>query len=333
MSPTAPLTSLARWLEPRPSGPEAPRATVTVGTMNFGARTPEPEARRIVARALERGVPFFDTANMYGNGESERLLGQALRGRRAEVGLATKVGLARIKGKPEGLSRGQVTRGVEESLKRLGTDYVDLLYLHAPDPATPVEETLEAVHGLLRAGKARHWGVSNYAAWQILELRGLCDARGMPPPAVSQVLYNVLVRQLEVEYLPFTRRYPLHTTVYNPLAGGLLSGRHAPGGPIPEGSRFDGNRIYQRRYWSERLFELAGRMRGVAEAAGLTLLELSYAWLASRPGVDSVLVGPGTVEHLDAALDACEKHLPPEVVARVDEVYQEWQGTDATYAR
>ena len=208
MSQTAPSPPLARWLEPRPQGPGAPPAAVSVGTMNFGARTPAPEARRIVSRALERGVPFFDTANSYGNGEAERLLGQALRGRRAEVGLATKVGLARVRGKPEGLSAGQVVRAVEDSLKRLGTDYVDVLYLHAPDPATPVEETLEAVHGLLRAGKARHWGVSNHAAWQLLELRGLCDARGMPRPALSQVLYNVLVRQVEVEYLPFTRRYP-----------------------------------------------------------------------------------------------------------------------------
>lgn len=324
---------LSRWLEPRPPGPEAPPAVVAVGTMNFGARTPAPEARRLVARALERGVPFFDTANSYGHGEAERLLGQALRGRRAGVGIATKVGLARVRGRPEGLSAGQVARAVEDSLKRLGTDYVDVLYLHAPDAATPVEETLEAVHGLLRAGKARHWGVSNHAAWQLLELRGLCDARGLPHPKLSQVLYNPLVRQLEVEYLPFTRRYPIHTTVYNPLAGGLLSGRHEPGGPIPAGSRFDGNRLYQRRYWSPRLFELTGRLREVAGAAGLSLVELAYAWLAGRPGVDSVLAGPGTVEHLDAALDACAKPLPEEVASRVDEVYREWLGTDATYAR
>ncbi|WP_331107724.1 aldo/keto reductase [Archangium sp.] len=333
MSLPPPPSPLARWLVPRSPGPEAPPAVVAVGTMNFGARTPAPEAARIVARALERGVPFFDTANSYGNGEAERLLGQTLRDRRAEVGLATKVGLARVRGKPEGLSGAQVTRALEDSLKRLGTEYVDVLYLHAPDPATPMEETLEAVHGLLRAGKVRHWGVSNHAAWRILELSGLSEARGLPRPALSQVLYNLLVRQVEVEYLPFTRRYPLHTTVYNPLAGGLLSGRHVAGAPIPSGSRFDGNRLYQRRYWSERLFELAGHLKTVAEAAGLSLLELSYAWLAGRPGVDSVLVGPATVEHLDAALDACAKPLPPEVVAKADDVYREWLGTDATYAR
>ncbi len=324
---------LSRWLAPRPPGPQAPRAAVAVGTMNFGARTPAAEAGRIVARALERGAVFFDTANLYGNGESERLLGQALRGRQDTVGVATKVGLGRLKGQAEGLSGAQVKRAVEDSLKRLGRDSVDLLYLHAPDPSTPPEETLEAVHGLLRAGKVRHWGVSNFAAWQVLELRGLSEARGMPPPAVSQVLYNLVVRQVEVEYLPFTRRYPVHTTVYNPLAGGLLSGRYTAGAPLPEGSRLQGNRLYQRRYGSERLLELTGHLRTVAEEAGLTLLELAYAWLAGRPGVDSVLAGPATVEHLDAALDACARVLPAEVESKVDEVYRTWLGTDATYAR
>ena len=331
MSPP-PLPPLAPWLTPR--APEARGApVVAVGTMNFGTRTPAPEARRIVARALERGVPFFDTSNSYGNGEAERLLGGALAGRRAEVGIATKVGLARIKGRPEGLAPEHVVKAVEESLRRLGTEYVDVLYLHAPDAATPVEDTLGAVKTLLDAGKARHWAVSNHAAWQLLELRGLCAARGLPPPALSQVLYNPIARGLEVEYLPFTRRYPVHTTVFNPLAGGLLSGRYGPGATIAKGSRFDGNRLYQARYWSERLLDLAGRLRTVADEAGLSLVALAYGWLVGRPGVDSVLAGPGSVEHLDAALEACAQPLSAEVAARVDTVYRDWQGTDASYVR
>ena len=292
-APSAPAP-LARWLTPRPASPPAapeaaPGAAVAVGTMNFGARTPAPEARRLVARALERGVPFFDTANSYTNGDAERLLGEALRGRRGEVGIATKVGLARTRGRPEGLGGAHLVGAVDESLKRLGTDYVDVLYLHAPDAATPVEETLEAVHRVLQAGKARHWGVSNHAAWQILELNGLAAARGLPPPALSQVLYNVLVRQVEREYLPFTRRHPLHTTVFNPLAGGLLSGRYSPGDAIPPGSRFAGNRLYQGRYWSPPLLDMAARLRDVASEAGLGLVQLAYGWLVGRPGVDSVL--------------------------------------------
>ncbi|MFY0577430.1 aldo/keto reductase [Cystobacter fuscus] len=155
----------------------------------------------------------------------------------------------------------------------------------------------------------------------------------MPRPALSQVLYNPLVRQVEVEYLPFTRRHPLHTTVFNPLAGGLLSGRYAPGAPIAVGSRFEGNRLYQGRYWSPRLLDMAARLREVAEQAGLSLVELAYGWLVGRPGVDSVLAGPGTVEHLDAALDACARPLPEDVARRVDELHREWQGTDASYVR
>jgi aryl-alcohol dehydrogenase-like predicted oxidoreductase len=330
MSPTdAPLSP---WLSPRPLGTEG-RPVLALGTMNFGARTPAPEARRMVDRALEHGVRFFDTANMYGNGESERILGQVLRGRREQAGVATKVGLARMQGRPEGLSAARVERALEESLERLGTDYVDLFYLHQPDPATPIEETLEAVGRLLRAGKARHWGVSNYGAWRILELNTLCDARGIPRPAVSQVLYNLLVRQVELEYLPFTRRYPMHTTVYNPLAGGVLTGRYTRGAPLPAGSRLVTNRLYQSRYGSDRLLEQVEALREVARAEGMDLVTLAYAWLAGRPGVDSILVGAGSVEHLDAALEAPARTLSPEALARIEELHRTALGTDARYAR
>ncbi|MDY7230977.1 aldo/keto reductase [Hyalangium rubrum] len=327
--PDSPLTP---WLRPRPRDATG-RPVLSLGTMNFGARTPAPEARRIVDRAMERGVRFFDTANVYGNGESERILGQALRGRRAEVGLATKVGLLRVQGRPEGLSAARVERALDESLERLGTDFVDLYYLHQPDPATPIEETLEAVGRVLRAGKARHWGVSNFAAWQVLELNTLCDARGLPRPAVSQVLYNVLVRQIELEYLPFTRRYPVHTTVYNPLAGGVLTGRYTRGAPPPSGSRLGTNRMYQGRYGSDRVMEQVEALREVAQAERMELVTLAYAWLAGRPGVDSLLVGPGSVEHLDAALEACERNLSPDGLARIDELHRAHLGTDARYAR
>jgi aryl-alcohol dehydrogenase-like predicted oxidoreductase len=329
---STPDTKLAPWLAPRAQAVSGP-PVLAVGTMNFGKRTPAPEARRIVDRALERGVRFFDTANVYGNGEAERILGQALRGRRAEVGLATKAGLGRVQGQPEGLSAARVERALEESLERLGTDFVDLFYLHQPDPATPLEETLGAVERLLQAGKARHWGVSNFGAWKILELNTLCDARGTPRPAVSQVLYNVLVRQVELEYLPFTRRYPLHTTVYNPLAGGVLTGRYTPGASPPPGSRLVTNRMYQGRYGSDRLLEQVEALHAVARDEGMDLVTLAYAWLAGRPGVDSVLVGPGSLEHLDAALEAMSRRLSPEALARIDELHQAFLGTDARYAR
>jgi aryl-alcohol dehydrogenase-like predicted oxidoreductase len=278
-------------------------------------------------------VRFFDTANLYGHGDSERILGAALGGRRAQVGLATKVGLARVQGRPEGLAAARVERALEESLERLGTDFVDLFYLHQPDPATPIEETLEAVGRLLRAGKARHWGVSNFAAWQILELNTLCDARGIPRPAVSQVLYNLLVRQVELEYLPFARRYPVHTTVYNPLAGGVLTGRYTRGAPPPPGSRLATNRLYQPRYGSDRQLEQVEALRAVAQTEGVELVTLAYAWLAGRPGVDSILVGAGSVEHLEAALEASSRMLSPEALARIEELHRAYLGTDARYAR
>ncbi|WP_437569054.1 aldo/keto reductase [Sorangium sp. So ce542] len=312
--------------------PGAPPALV-VGTMNFGGRTPPEEAERIVGRALERGIAAFDTANLYQDGASERILGRALRGRRAEAQIATKVGLRRVRGKAEGLGRAQVIRAVEESLGRLGTDRVDVCYLHAPDPETPVEETLAAIDALLAQGKILSFGVSNHASWQILEIIARRDAEGKSRPAVSQVLYNALIRQLDLEYAAFARRYSVPTAVYNPLAGGLLTGRHAGPDAAQAGSRFEGNRLYQRRYWSARMFELAAGYAAVAADEGMSLLALAYAWLAGRDVVDSVLVGPTLAEHLDAAADAIARPLSPEAARRMDALYRDHLGTDASYAR
>jgi aryl-alcohol dehydrogenase-like predicted oxidoreductase len=301
--------------------------------MNFGKRTPAAESARIIERALERGLTFFDTANAYNDGESERILGRALRGRRDQAFIATKVGFGRVQGKPEGLSRERVLRAISESLERLGTDYVDLYYLHVPDYATPLEETVGVLGELLESGKIRHIGVSNYASWQILEIMMLCDKRGIQRPAVSQVLYNLLIRQLDIEYFKFTQKHPVHTSAYNALAGGLLSGRHERSAPIPEGSRFDKNRLYQGRYWNARFFDLVEDYRAIAGDLQMSLVDLSYAWLADREGIDSVLIGPASIEQLDAAIEACAKTVPPEARARIDEINRAFLGTDASYAR
>jgi aryl-alcohol dehydrogenase-like predicted oxidoreductase len=305
---------------------------VALGTMNFGRRTDAAESLRIMARAVERGVGLFDTANVYVDGESERLVGRARRELGARFRIATKAGIGRI-GKPEGLSAPVLSAAIDASLARLGVDEVDVFYLHAPDPKTPLTETIGAVAGILKSGKARAFGVSNYPAWEILEIRALCEQAGIAPPAMSQVLYNALVRQIEIEYVPFTRKYPVHTTVYNALAGGLLSGRYAPGSAVEKGSRFDGNPMYQRRYWTGSMLAAAARMAEVARVQSVTPAHLAYAWLASRPGVDSILVGPGTVAHLDAALDALSAPVPQAALDGVDEIYRDWQGTDARYAR
>lgn len=307
-------------------------ATLSVGVMNFGKRTPPPEAERVVRRAIERGLRVFDTANVYGGGESERILGRILGKDRKDVSIATKVGLAGMPAKTEGLSGAVIAKAIDESLARLGTDYVDVYYLHAPDPNVPIEETLDAMKRVLDSGKARAWGVSNYASWQILQIDQLADARGMPRPAMSQVLYNVLIRQLEVEYFKFTREFPIHTTVYNPLAGGLLAGGHKRE-EIRKGSRFDNNGMYQRRYWSQRFFDWVEQIGAIAREEGLSLLELSYAWVANRPGVDSVLLGPGDVAQLDAGIDGTAKKLSTEAQKKVDDLAIAFAGTDAKYAR
>lgn len=319
-----------------------PAHFLTVGVMNFGGRTPKDESLRIVRRAIDRGVTFFDTADAYGDGASEDLLGQGLRDAfatgtsREQVGVATKVGFKRRNGKPEGLRPEVVRTALEESLRRLGLEYVDVYYLHVPDHSTPIEETLDGVREVLASGKARAFGVSNYASWQIAEMLPLCAARGMPAPVMSQVLYNLLVRQLDLEYLAFARAHPaLHSTVYNPLAGGLLARELKPGDAIPAGSRFDRNKLYRGRYWSEAMIEQAGRYAALAREAGLTPVQLAYAWISARrsAGVNSVLAGPGTVAHLDAAIDACELTLPPEVLVRIDQLHRAFTGTDVSYAR
>ncbi len=308
-------------------------ASIALGTMNFGKRTPENEARSIIARALERGVSVFDTANAYVGGESERILGRALKGKRTACSIATKVGFGNTGGKPEGLAPARVLAAIDESLERLGTDYVDVFYLHVPDYATPIERTLEAMATVIESKKARAWGVSNYASWQILEMNAIADRAGMPRPIISQQMYNLLVRQLEIEYFKFTARHPIETTVYNPLAGGILSGRHREDGSTLAGSRFEKNSLYKNRYWSDAFFHATGELAAIAEKNGMTLVDLSYVWLAHRPGVDSILVGPGTVAHLDQAIDACSKTLGDEARTAIDNVHRALTGTNASYAR
>ncbi len=330
MPPASPLSPLETpYLTPRGALP----ARVTLGTMNFGKRTSAAESAKILARAAERGVVLLDTANVYTDGESERIVGRAIAGRREAFVVATKVGLGRVAGKAEGLSRAAITVAVEQSLRRLATDYIDVYYLHAPDPATPIEETIAAIAFLVEKGQVRHLGVSNFASWQILEVVRLCDEHGLPRPRISQVMYNLLIRQVEIEYLRFARTYPIHTTVYNPLAGGLLTSRYQVGDSVAAGSRFDKNKLYQKRYWSERMLQLVQSYRALAAEAQRTMVDFAYAWLAHSPGVDSILVGPGRVEHLDAALDAVGKPVSPELREKARALHEAFLGTDASYAR
>jgi aryl-alcohol dehydrogenase-like predicted oxidoreductase len=303
--------------------------------MNFGKRTPETESRRIIERALARGVRTFDTADVYTDGASERILGAALRGARpGEVFVATKVGMKGVnEGKPDGLGKSTVLASCAASLERLGMERVDLYYLHRPDRATPFAETLDALAELLRAGRIGRFGVSNNASWKMLEMIVACDARGVSRPTASQVIYNAAIRQIEIEHLEFCAAYGLHVTVYNPLAGGMLARPVDPAAAPPPGSRFDANEMYRRRYLSGRMFAFAGRFAEIAAGDGRAPADLAHAWVAAQPGVDSILVGPGSLAHLDAALDAIERPLSDTARAAIAELQRDFEGTDARYAR
>jgi len=324
------LSLLERILRPRAEG-EAAR--LCLGAMNFGKRTPEAESKRILARALELGVEVVDTANAYNDGASERIVGEAVKAVRDRVAIATKCGFGRVAGKLEGLSRARVLEACDASLARLGTDVIDIYYLHVPDHDTPIDETLDGVAELLDKKKIRAWGVSNYAAWQILEMIHKADERKLARPVIAQQLYNVLLRQLDVEYFAFARRYGIHTTVYNPLAGGLLSGKHARDGSTQGGSRFDKNRLYLGRYFTDAMFDRVDALSELARAEGMSLVELSYAWLSRAPGVDSILLGPASVAQLEHGVAACARGLTPEVRGLADALHRAWLGTDTYYVR
>jgi len=305
-----------------------------VGTMMFGKRANEAEAQRIVDAALDRGLNFFDTADMYQDGESERLVGRALKGRRERAIVATKVGYGLDEeGKEEGLSRKAILWAIDRSLKNLETDYVDIYYLHRPDYQTPIEETLAAIDEVIRAGKARYFAISNYAAWQSLEILHLCEKNGWPRPVMAQMIYNLLVRQVEFEYVSFCKRHNLHLTVYNPLAGGLLTGKYTSLEDPSPGGRFVDSERYRKRYWSERFLEAAKRLRAIADELGMSLTHMALCWIVQGGKADSVLLGPSNVEQLLDCLAAGEREIPEQGMARIEEFLLDFDGTDATYAR
>jgi aryl-alcohol dehydrogenase-like predicted oxidoreductase len=305
------------------------------GTMPFGSQADQATCTRMVDQCLEAGVNFFDTANMYNLGRAETVLGEALGPRRSRVILASKVRYKMGDAPDEsGLSRAAIRKALEASLRRLGTDYLDLYYLHWPDYDTPIEETLAAVDELIRAGKVRYAAISNYAAWQVCEIHWLCEKNGFAPPHVSQPMYNVLARGIEDEYLPFCGRFGISVIAYNPLAGGLLTGKHSRSqGPI-EGTRFDKNTLYLGRYWHEDYFAAVEELQLIAREAGKSLVELALQWLLSQEQVDSVILGASRPEQLAENLKACEGGpLDPAILTRCDEVWKRLRGVTPKYNR
>ncbi|HET8637776.1 MAG TPA: aldo/keto reductase [Acidobacteriaceae bacterium] len=308
---------------------------VSFGTMTFGSQADEAAARRMVDRAIEAGVNFFDTANVYNGGRAESILGKALAGRRSRVVVASKVRGKMGEGPEDsGLSRAAIHKAVEASLKRLETDYLDIYYLHQPDYGVPIEETLEAMDGLVRAGKVRYPAISNYAAWQAAEIHCISAKQGYQAPRISQPMYNLLARGIEEEYIPFCQRFGVGIIPYNPLAGGLLTGKYRREHDPKAGGRFDNNRMYQERYWHDDYFAAVDELAGIAKEAGKTLVELSFQWLLNQETVDSIILGASRLEQLEENLRSCETaRLDSATLTRCDEVWKRLRGVVPKYNR
>ncbi|MDR0388967.1 MAG: aldo/keto reductase [Spirochaetaceae bacterium] len=307
---------------------------VSLGTMMFGGQTSEADSLSIMDYAFEKGVNVFDTANVYNQGESERITGKGLKGRREKIILATKTG-NRMGNDPNdsGLSRRNIFRSVDASLKRLNTDYIDLCYLHLPDYQTNIEETLEAMSSLVSSGRIHYIGVSNYAAWQIADMLAVCDKRGYVAPLITQNVYNLLTRGIEGELIPFIRAHNMNLTVYNPIAGGLLTGKHKTGAP-PEGTRFGFSREYSDRYWTDVNFRAVEELSAIAREYDMDILKLAMKWVDSRGDIVSILSGVSRLSQLEQNLAIFDSPpLPDEIFDKCDEVWRRLPGDRFAYNR
>ena len=276
-------------------------STLCLGTMMFGDRTDAATAQRIVDHALENGVNFIDTADVYAKGASEKITGEAIRTHRYHWILATKVANTMGEAAPAtnygGLSRRWIMRACDASLTRLGTDHIDIYYLHYDDTATPLAETIAALGDLMRAGKIRYFGVSNFRAWRIAEVMRWCERLNVPQPIGCQPYYNLLNRMPEVEILPACTHYGIGVAPYSPLARGVLTGKYAPGGTPPEGSRgARGDKRMQETEFREESFVIAQKLATHAQATGRTLAQFALAWLLANRIVSTIIAGPRTSE-------------------------------------
>ncbi|KAF1044924.1 aldo/keto reductase [Xylophilus sp.] len=312
---------------------------LTLGTMTFGYQTSDKDSAAILDRAAEAGVTLIDTADIYPYsgglplaGRTEEILGRWLQGRRHRFLIATK-GAAQVgpAAWDRGNSRKHLLAAVDASLRRLGVDDVDLYQLHWDDPDTPLDETLEALDTIVRSGRAAYAGVSNFLAWRLARALGRSEANRWSRVVSVQARYNLLFRENERELLPLVREEGLGLLAYNPLAGGLLTGKHRADAPPAEGTRFTWgptSKRYLERYWGERQFATVEALTAVAREAGLDLATLSVAWLLSRPGVSTVIVGASRPQQIDASLRAADLAVPAEVLQRLDDLTAEYRRGD-----
>ena len=310
-----------------------------LGTMTFGLQTDESTAVAILDRAAEGGIDFLDTSDAYPlggdlstRGITEEILGRWLRGKRDRFIVATKcfarTGQAPFDG---GNSRKHIMAAVDASLRRLQTDYIDLYQLHNYDPETPIDETLGALDDLVRAGKVRYTGCSNFLTYRLVRAVGRSETLGLARLDSVQPRYNLLFRQIEREMLPFCLEDGVGVIPYNPIAGGMLTGKHSRSAPPAEGTRFTLGTAaanYQNRYWHEREFDTVDELLQLAEKAGTSLVTLSVAWVLANPAVTAPIIGASRPDQLDASLAAVDYDLSEDLKQQLDERTQQYRMGD-----
>lgn len=292
-----------------------------LGAMMFGGETQEDMARRIIAKAADQGVNFIDTADVYHAGRSEEIVGQAIAADRDRWVVATKFGFAAPGAGPneQGQSRKWINQSVEASLKRLGTDYLDLLYFHRALPGVPLEESVRAVGDLIRQGKVRYFGVSNFKGWRIAEIVRLADQLGIDRPVASEPLYNLADRTAEVEQLPAAAHFGLGTVPYSPLARGVLTGKYGVDkAPPPDSRAGRGDKRIQQTEWRPESLAIAQQVAAYAAERGTTSIAFALAWVLHNRLVSSVIAGPRTEAHWDSYVTALDVQITSEDEAFVD---------------
>ena len=306
-------------------------SNLALGTMAFGRWIDEQASAAIIEAALENGINFIDTANYYGKGqdtevpygtgESEEIIGRALKGRRDKIVLATKVGLNMGDGQNDrGLSRTHIMRQVEDSLKRLQTDYIDLYQVHRFDPNTPLEETLRALDDLVHQGKVRYIGCSNFAAWQIAKSHGISEKYNLAKFVSVQPQYNLLSREIETELLPFCESENVGVIVYSPLARGMLSGKYKTKGDFPPESRAAHGEKLINQYFTDQNFEKVQRYQNLADENNVSLSQFAMSWILNQPAVTSALLGASKVYHVTEAAKISDWVWPEELKNKVNDI-------------
>jgi 1-deoxyxylulose-5-phosphate synthase len=310
-----------------------------LGTMTFGLQCEEDLSRSIMDTAADGGIDFFDTADVYplGGGantvgRTEEIVGAWLVGKRHDYIVATKcVGRTGRKVWDQGMSRKHILDAIDASLKRLKTDYVDLYQLHSYDPTTPIDEALEALDTVVKSGKARYVGVSNWPATKVARAIGRAELKGWAGITSAQPRYNLLFRTFERDLLPLCLEEGIGVIPYNPLAGGMLTGKHRQGAP-PEGSRFTlgtAGARYQERYWHDREFESVEALKGVAAEAGISMATMAVSWVLANPAITAPIVGASRPDQLADSLAAADAPMAADLKAKLDELTHAWRSVDA----